>query len=182
MKKIILFLLCGALCLPFNACGRSFTYEDYNSEAVLTNNFEKNTMQVAASSALGNKHKFSAKKMSGLTTVVTKNLTAETTATINLSLSVEGGYAKLILLDPNETVTTLLECSKETETLGKLSGEVKLTEGANRFRLVACDAQEIALSLEIVMPETESDKDAAGDKVTGSSAPVTDQKTEDGKK
>ncbi len=88
----------------------------------------------------------SAEKMEGMDTIW--NYTSPDNTEVNLSwkLSVSSGKAKLVLIDPDGNLSTLVECEASAGGEQNGSGTFEIKKGENRVKLVG--AEETSLEFE----------------------------------
>ena len=68
---------------------------------------------------------------------------------IKLSFTLAAGKAKLVHVDEDGNVTTIVECTSDSEVEDLTSYTVDMKEGCNRLKVVGYDCEELKLSVEI---------------------------------
>ena len=71
---------------------------------------------------------------------------------INVSLSLSKGQVKIVHIDKDGNVTTVIECTPDTSTDGFVTETVSLKNGKNRFKIVGYDCEDIDLKIEYAEP------------------------------
>lgn len=154
MKKLTAWLfavlLIAVLCLTFTGCvdgekAREYYYSD-EQIASLYENYRATGSKSESSNNKGFTYKIT--QFNGYDTKLKVSVTREGSATASASLSLSEGQAKLVHIDADDKVTTIVECSGEE---GSKTAEVKLfmTKGRNRFKLVGYDCKDLEVKLSL---------------------------------
>ncbi|ONI45501.1 hypothetical protein AN642_01505 [Epulopiscium sp. SCG-B10WGA-EpuloA2] len=85
----------------------------------------------------------------GKSTLWTYNVPEDMELEISCLLSVEKGLAKLVLINPDKTVITILESTPDTSSAEIITKTLLLKKGRNKIKLVATDKAEIIYELYI---------------------------------
>ena len=88
----------------------------------------------------------SAEKMEGMDTIWNYTAPDDTEVTLSWKLSVSSGKAKLVLIDPEGNLSTLVECEASSGGEQEGLGTFEIKQGENRVKLVG--AEETALEFE----------------------------------
>ena len=64
-----------------------------------------------------------------------------------LSFSLSNGLAKIVHIDGDGNVTTVLECSPDTSTDGFVTKTISFKSGQNRLKIVGYDCKNIDLKM-----------------------------------
>lgn len=88
----------------------------------------------------------SAEKMEGMDTIWNYTASDDTEVILSWKLSVSSGKAKLVLIDPDGNLSTLVECEVSSDGEQEGSGTFEIKQGENRVKLVG--AEETALEFE----------------------------------
>lgn len=83
----------------------------------------------------------------GMGTVWTYDASSEEEIDISYQLSVSEGDAKLVLISPDGTLTTLVENTSQSQQEEIEAVNVKIQKGENRIKLVATDQSKLELLL-----------------------------------
>ncbi|MDE7229300.1 MAG: hypothetical protein K2N56_02360 [Oscillospiraceae bacterium] len=149
MKKLAFFLIV-VVCLTFAGCvdgekAREYYYSD-EQIASLHENYSETGSKLESSGNKGFSYKST--KFNGYNTVWNVSGLNDGSAVANASLSLSEGQAKLVHIDADNKVTTIVECSGEE---GSKTVEVRLsmTNGKNRFKLVGYDCKDIEVKLSL---------------------------------
>lgn len=115
----------------------------YDSEKELAGNYSSYNLTQSASSVSDNSLTGAALKMEGMGTVWRFDAEEETEVTITYMLDVSSGKAKLVLISPDDEVTTLVEYTEETSDGEEHIETFTVSAGENRIKLVAGRGTEI---------------------------------------
>lgn len=74
-------------------------------------------------------------------------LKEEQSVEIEFSFTLTEGKAKIVHIDADGNVTTLIECTPDTSTDGYLTKTVSMTPGVNKLKLVGFDCENIDLKM-----------------------------------
>ena len=88
----------------------------------------------------------------GRETIWKKRVYENRSVEINVSLSLSKGQVKIVHIDKDGNVTTVIECTPDTSTDGFVTETVSLKNGKNRFKIVGYDCEDIDLKIEYAEP------------------------------
>ncbi len=149
MKKLAFFLIV-VVCLTLTGCvdgekAREYYYSD-EQIASQYDNYRATGSKSESSNNKGFTYKITL--FNGYETKLKVSVAKEGTAKASASLSLSEGQAKLVHIDADNKVTTIVECSGEE---GSKTVEVRLsmTKGKNRFKLVGYDCKDIEVKLSL---------------------------------
>lgn len=91
----------------------------------------------------------SVEKIEGMDTVWTYDADNDTSVSIEYLLSVESGKAKLVLISPDGTLSTIVEVTSEAGMDEAVSESLSVVKGKNRIKLVAGENTKADLELSI---------------------------------
>ena len=69
---------------------------------------------------------------------------------INISFHLSKGQAKIVHIDNDNNVTTVLECVPDTSTDGFVTKTIPLKSGQNRLKIVGYDCENIDLNIQFL--------------------------------
>ena len=145
MKRILLPLLL-ALCLLLTGCGGSTQAAAYTDDAIMARKGDWYTMNDWQHSLSDNTLNCSMKGSTGTLTVWSMEATADTPVTIDCTLTVTAGRAKLAHIAPDGTVTTLLEVSPDSPVTTSTLRFTALPR-ENRVKLVMAESTSLDMAL-----------------------------------
>lgn len=160
MKKKLFALLCalsfGIVCLTFSGCSiissitdDEFAQQDYDNDEKIASSDRSQAVGFLNQTSNG-KYKGGFNKFFGRKTIVDFNSKNDKEVSVELSLYTEKGKVKVVFVDAERNVTTLLEY-EGGETDGQESKEistaVNFLKGKNRFKIVGYDCEDLTVEL-----------------------------------
>lgn len=140
MKKGWKIIIIASLTIMLvSGCALNTGVRVYNNEKALAADYSSYNLINFSSSQSGNTVSGSAEKLEGMDTIWKYDADELTEVNISFSLTVTSGKAKLVYVDPDGTVSTLLECSTGENAGQSESETLKVKEGENRIRLVGAE-------------------------------------------
>ncbi len=161
MKKLLFVLICalslGIACLTFSGCftikislvDEEFAQRDYDDNEKIAGEdlYRKGD---AYTEHKNGKFEGSYEEFSGRETIVECPSKVDKEVSVELSLYTENGKVKVVFVDAEDNVTTLLEY-ESGDTSGQYSKEttaaVNFLKGENRFKIVGYDCEDLAVQL-----------------------------------
>lgn len=129
----------GMTIMLMSGCALNTGARVYNDEKALAEDYSSYNLTNFSSSQSENTVSGLAEKLEGMDTIWKYDAEEMTEVKITYSLTVTSGKAKLVYVDSDGTVSTLLECSAG-EDVGQSEAEtLKVKEGENRIRLVGAE-------------------------------------------
>lgn len=151
MKKLKITLLC-LLCLFLTACSNEFAKKEYDSDEKISQKQDHYAKQFSVFNSKNGEYSLTVSKFNGRETLWTKKLKENQNIDIDISFSITKGMAKIVHIDNDGNVTTIIECSPDTQTDGLETKTVSLTSGQNRLKIVGYDCEDIELKMIIAEP------------------------------
>lgn len=140
MKKGWKIIIIASLTIMLvSGCALNTGVRVYNNEKALVADYSSYNLINFSSSQSENTVSGSAEKLEGMDTIWKYDADELTEVNISFSLRVTSGKAKLVYVDPDGTVSTLLECSTGENAGQSESETLKVKEGENRIRLVGAE-------------------------------------------
>ena len=149
MKKKIVCLLSAlfcVLCLFITACSNAFAIKEYDDSGKISQN-DRYAKEMSVFNTVEDGYSFTASKFNGRETLWTQSLKADQSLEIQFDFNLSNGHAKVVHIDGEGTVITLIECTPDTSTDGFVTKTVSLSSGQNRFKIVGYDCEEIDLKM-----------------------------------
>ena len=149
MKKKFVLLFCillSFLCLLITACSNEFAAAEYDDNKKISQN-DRYAKEMSVFNAEDGGYSFTASKFNGRETLWTQSLKAYQDIEIHFKFSLSNGKAKVVHVDGEGNVTTLIECTPDTSTDGFVTKTVSLGSGQNRLKLVGYDCEDVDLKL-----------------------------------
>ena len=150
MRKFLLITL-AVLCLFLTGCSNEYAKEEYYSDEKIAWEGDRFSKEAAVLSGnTGENISFSAGRFDGRQTLTIRHADEEKDVRVAISLSLEKGQAKVVLVDPEKNIQTLMECSAAMKMTGSTTATMHFTEGKNRIKIVGYGCEGLELKLEIL--------------------------------
>lgn len=146
MKKQKIALIC-LLCLLITACSNEFAKKEYDSDIKISQPEDHYSKEVSVFNSIDGGYSLTVSKFDGRETLWTKTSEEAQTIDIDFSFSLSKGQAKIVHVDSDGNVTTILECSPDTPTDGFVTETIPLKERQNRIKIVGYDCENIDLKM-----------------------------------
>lgn len=146
MKKII-SLLVISLCLCMTGCGNEFAEQEYASDEKISQEMDRYAKVKSLFNAVDGGYVLTVSEFDGRETLWSDTLEESQTIEIEISFALSAGQAKLVHIDAEGNVTTVIECEPETSTDGFVTKEVELKQGENRLKIVGYDCEDVYLEM-----------------------------------
>ena len=152
-KKFAITTLIACLLLfttvSFTGCSTEFAKKEYDSDIAIAGS-DRNVMIGAVHNNINDEYSLTASKFYGRTTCIKKSLSTEKTVNVRISLSITEGKAKVVYIDADKNVVTLIECTPDSSTNTPFIQELTMTKGQNIFKIVGYDCKDLKLILQIM--------------------------------
>ncbi len=161
MKKLLFALLCalsfGIVCLTFSGCftikislaDDGFAQREYDDNEKIAGEDRYNKGDAYTEHNNGS-FGGSYEEFSGRETISECPSKVDKEVSVELSLYTEKGKVKVVFVDAEDNVTTLLEY-ESGDTSGqyskKITTDIKLLKGKNRFKIVGYDCEDLKVDL-----------------------------------
>ena len=144
MKKIkkaaVLFIL--AFCLI--GCSNTYAKEEYESLEKLASEGDRYSKEGSVFNPIEGGYSFTVSEFDGRQTLHTWHLTEDKELSMEIICSVTSGTGKLVHVDANGNVTTLVECDRDTSAA--VIRTVSLKQGRNDIKFVGYDCKNLDLT------------------------------------
>lgn len=147
MKKLR-FILIGLLCLLMTACSNEFAKREYDSDEKIAQTADRYAKEASVGNSTDQKYSLRVAKFNGRETLWEETSKENQDVEIDFSLSISNGQAKIVHIDKDDNVTTVIECSPDTSTDGFVKKTVSLKSGKNRLKIVGYDCEDIDLKIQ----------------------------------
>lgn len=146
-KTVLLFsVLFIAFCLFMTACSNEFAAAEYDDVKKISQG-DRFAATMSVFSAVDGGYSFTASKFDGRDSLWTQEIEADQDLDIHFKLSLSNGQAKVVHVDGEGNVTTLVECTPDTSTEGFVTKTVSLSSGQNRLKIVGYDCEDVELTM-----------------------------------
>ena len=144
MKKIRFFLaVMFAVCLI--GCNNAYAKEEYDSLEKLASQGDRYSKEGSVFNPIEGGYSFTVSKFDGRQTLHTWNLSDDLELSMEILCSLTDGTGKLIHVDSDGNVTTLVECNKDNSAA--VIKTVSLKQGRNDIKFVGYDCENIDLKM-----------------------------------
>ena len=148
MKKVKMILFVS-LCLFITGCSNEFAREEYDSNEKISQEEDQYTKQVSVFNQKNEEYTLTVSKFDGRETLWSDTLDENQDMQIDFSFKLSKGQAKVVHIDDEGNVTTVIECSPETSTDGFVTKSISCKSGQNRLKIVGYDCEDIELIFKI---------------------------------
>lgn len=145
MRKII--LLIALFCLFMMGCGNEFAELEYDSAEKISQREDRYAKNNSAFHPIDGGYELTVSKFDGRETLWSATLEENQNIEIEFSFSLSAGQAKIVHIDADGNVTTIIECSPESSTDGFVTKTVSLKSGKNRLKIVGYDCADVNLKM-----------------------------------
>lgn len=138
------------VCLFLTACSNGFARWEYDAVEKISQMEDHYAKENSVFNPIERGYSLTVSKFDGRQTLWTGIAEDDQDIEIDFSFSLTKGQAKVVHIDSEGNVTTVIECSPETSTDGFVTKTVSLKCGQNRLKIVgyACEDIELVLSFE----------------------------------
>ncbi len=150
MKKIIA-LLFVCICLLFTGCNNDYAREEYDSAEKIALEADHYAKVKSIFTSIQGGYSLHVSKFDGRETLWSNVLNENKEIEIDFLFTLSSGEAKVVHIDDEGNVTTIIECSPETSTDEYVTKTVSLKSGRNRLKIVGYDC--IDMELEMLSPD-----------------------------
>ncbi len=148
MKKsrILLVAVMGLMLVGCSGNSES-AKENYDSAEEIVNDDDKFFEGGAVLKKTDDGYSYKASKFNGRETVWHGKLDEDQDVEVECSLTLEEGTAKIVCVDAQDNITTLVECTPETSSDGNITTTVPMTSGTNSIKIIGYDCKKVNLEL-----------------------------------
>lgn len=146
MKRRIILCI-SLLCLFLTACSNEFARREYDADEKIAQAGDRYAKQLSVFNPIDGGYSLTAAKFDGRETLWTESVEEDQEIEIDVSFQLTNGKAKLVHVDSDGNVTTVIECLPETSTDGFVTKTVSLKSGKNRLKIVGYDCEDVDLKI-----------------------------------
>ena len=147
MRRYRTFLLLGLIVVLLTGCSNAFAKKDYYDTDKIAQTEDRYAKESSVFNQIDNGYSLKVKKFDGRQTLWTKTLENNKDIDIKIKLSLSEGAAKLVYVDEEGYVTTIIECTSDNCVDEKVLKTVSLKKGLNRIKIVGYECKNIDLEL-----------------------------------
>ncbi len=152
MKKSSLLLIV-VLCLLMAGCSNKFAENEYDSVEEIVESEDRYAKESSVFNPIDGGYSLVVSKFDGRQTLWTDTLEESQSVEIEFSFALTEGKAKIVHIDADGNITTLIECTPETATDEYVTKKVSMTAGENRLKIVGFDCENIDLKILFATPQ-----------------------------
>lgn len=147
MMKKLKFVFLMVLCLCFVGCNNEFAETEYDNAEKIAASGDRYAKEMSVFNHVNGEYTLTVSKFNGRETLWTKSYKKACEVTLEVSLALSEGQAKLVHIDADDNVTTLVECTPETCSEAGVAVPVTMTKGKNRIKIVGYDCKDLELKM-----------------------------------
>ena len=150
MKKkiqLLAVICCTVLLIP--GCVVNRGTKIYNSDEMIVKDYNSYNLVMSRQSVSENHLTGSAQTMEGMGEIWEFDAPKDLDVKIESQITVSSGKAKLVLIDPDDTVTILKEYTADSKAEQKYSETFRVKKGHNRMKLVAGKDTQIEFDISV---------------------------------
>lgn len=148
MRKVSL-LTVFIICAMLTGCSNDFAERQYDSNSKIAETEDSYAKSGSVMNAIGNSVDLTVEKFDGRQTIWSKEYSENQDVEIELTLTIASGQVKLVQVDADGNVSTIVECTSDSGIEQTTTYTVSMKEGRNRLKIVGYDCQYIDFSMEI---------------------------------
>ena len=146
MRKLKIILFC-LLCLFMTACSNQFAKEEYDFDEKIVQDTDHYAKEVSVANSINGEYSLTVSKFNGRETLWKETIKEDKDIEIDFDFSLSKGLAKIVYIDSEDNVTTVIECLPDTSTDGFVTKTLSLKSGKNRLKIVGYDCEDIDLKM-----------------------------------
>lgn len=135
------------LCLFMTGCNNKFAKQEYDSTDKIVQITDRYAKSNSVFNPIDGGYKLTVSQFDGRQTLWTDTLEEEQDIEMEFAFSLSAGKAKVVHIDAEGNVTTVIECVPETSTDGFVTRSVSLKCGENRLKIVGYDCKDMELKM-----------------------------------
>lgn len=152
MKKLIITMLVMT-CLLLTGCNNKFAQDEYDSNQKIVETADRYAKEISVFNPIDGGYSLTVSKFDGRETLWSKTLEESQEMDITFTFRLSSGKAKVVYIDQDDNVTTLVECTPDTSTEEPVTQTVSLQSGKNRLKIVGYDCKDLNLKMLFDEPE-----------------------------
>ena len=149
--KNVKFLLILCVCFVLTGCSNSFAQKEYNAADKIAETEDRYAKERSVFNPIEGGYSLVVAKFDGRQTLWSKTMEEDKEIEIKIQMSLSEGTAKIVYIDDDGNVITIIECTPENTTNGYITQTVSLKSGFNRIKIVGSGCKN--LELELLSPD-----------------------------
>lgn len=147
MKRVSRYLAVLFMCIMLTGCSNGFAQKEYNAIDKIEEVKDRYAAESYVFSPIDGGYSLVVARFDGRETLWTKTLEDNKDIEIEIKLSLSKGTAKVVHIDEDGGVLTILECTEDNSADGYVAKTVSLKKGLNRIKIVGYGCRDIDLEL-----------------------------------
>lgn len=147
MNKVLKLAGWILICLFITGCNNEFAKREYDSVEKISQMEDRYAKEASVFNPIDGGYKLTVSKFDGRQTLWTDTVTENQDIEINLYFRISAGQAKVVHIDAEGNVKTIMECIPETCSDEFVPKTVSLTKGKNRIKIVGYDCEDVELKM-----------------------------------
>lgn len=135
------------ICLILTGCNNGFAEREYDSDDKISQMEDRYTKNVSVFNTIDGGFSLTVSGFDGRETLWSDIIEKNQDIEMEISFSLSEGRAKIVHIDEEGNVTTIIECLPETSTDGFVTETVSLKKGENRLKIVGYDCDDVELEV-----------------------------------
>lgn len=152
MKKVFTVLIVS-LCLLMTGCNNDFARKEYDSNEKIKEQADRYAKQVSVFNQIDGGYSLTVSKFDGRETLWSDQVDEAQDMEVDFSFRLSKGQAKIVHIDDDGNVTTVIECTPETTTDGFVTKTLSLSSGQNRLKIVGYGCEDIEFEMLFTEPQ-----------------------------
>ncbi len=146
MKKILpVLILCLSLLLC--GCGNEYAQKEYNATDKIANQGDRYSKVGSVFNPIDGGYSLEVSKFDGRETLWDQKYSEGKDIEIQMKLTLTAGKAKIVSIDEDDNVTTILECTPDSVESDYVTKTVSLTKGRNRIKIVGAGCKDVSFQM-----------------------------------
>lgn len=133
-KQIIILPVLLTVCFLLSGCLLNSASKVYDDDKRIAENYNTYNLVKSVQNIDGDTLSGSADRLEGMGTIWRYKAKEDEEVTLNYKIKVDSGKAKLVYIAPDDKITTLIECTSDSEKQMEITFSVP--EGKNRIKLI----------------------------------------------
>ena len=128
-------------------CSNKFAEKEYDSVEKIIESEDRYATESSVLNPIDEGYSLVVSKFDGRKTLWTDNLAESQSVEIRFSFVLTEGQAKIVHIDADGNVTTIIECTPETSTDEYITKTVCMSNGENRLKIVGFDIENMDMKM-----------------------------------
>ncbi|MDU1315414.1 MAG: hypothetical protein E6940_15435 [Clostridium septicum] len=149
-KYVVAFIV---LAMVLGGCSKNHMTSIYSDNEKISSNTNSFNLYIEKQNIEGRKFNGVIKKIEGMDTIWTYESDKDMELDMTYLLNVISGKVKLVLIEPDSSVTNIIEATKESDVIDYATNILRIKKGLNRIKIVA--DKNTSLEFDISIPNGE---------------------------